>query len=78
VSESNDQRPGEQHDQFHKRDAETQMVLGAFVTIISIPVLIGTFWANTYRAAVVNLVAGAVLMAIGLGIAWYGWKKKTS
>ena len=71
------QEPGDPN-RFAKRDAETQMMLGGFVTLISIPVLIGTFWADTTRAAVVNVAAGAILFAIGLGIAVYGWRKGAS
>lgn len=68
----------EQHDvqdvghQHTKRDAETQTVLGAFVTFLSIPVVIGTFFATTTHSRVVNLVAGLVLMAIGIGIIVWG------
>lgn len=74
---TDNQQPGDSN-RFAKRDSETQMMLGGFVTLISIPVLIGTFWAGTTRAAVVNVAAGAVLFVIGLGIAIYGWRKGAS
>lgn len=65
--------PGiEQAHQYTKREAETQMVLGIFLSVIAIPVLIGTFWAETGRAMVVNAVAGVVLLAIGIGLAIWG------
>ncbi len=66
-----------QHDPQHlKRDSETQMMLGLFITILSIPVIIGTFWAETFRQTVVNLVAGLVLTAIGVGIMVWGVKNR--
>ena len=57
-----------------KRDAETQMVLGAFIVYITIPVLIGTYWAETFHARVVNVVAGLVLGALGAAMALLGYR----
>ena len=57
-----------------KRDAETQMVLGAFIIYISIPVLIGTLWATTLHTRVVNVVAGVVLCSIGIAMALIGYR----
>jgi hypothetical protein len=57
-----------------KRDAETQMVLGAFIIYISIPVLIGTIWADTPHTRVVNVVAGSVLCGIGIAMALIGYR----
>lgn len=50
-----------------KRDAETNIVLGAFITILGIAVLAGTFFAQTTRAVTVNAIAGGILIAIGIG-----------
>lgn len=55
-----------------KRDAETQLALGLFVIIIALPVLAGTFWADRIHAAVVNVIAGLVLMGVGVGLAYFG------
>ena len=52
--------------QLQKRDAETVSMLGGFVAFISLPVLIGTFWADKMSARVVNIGAGLVLLLIGL------------
>lgn len=60
------------HGQYGQRDAETQMVLGGFVTFISIPVLLGTFWAQRPHAMVVNVIAGLVLMSVGIVIGVIG------
>ena len=60
-------------DHHTKRDAETLMVLGGFMTILAIPVLIGTVWAATTIAQVVNLAAGLILLAIGVGVFLRGW-----
>ena len=76
VSDTNEKPPEETHGKFARRDAETQMVLGGFITFIAVPVLIGTIWADTFRAQVVNVAAGLVLLSIGVGIALYGLKKR--
>jgi putative Mn2+ efflux pump MntP len=57
-----------------KRDAETQMVLGAFIVYITIPVLIGTYWAQSTKAMVVNIIAGLVLGALGAAMAILGYR----
>jgi hypothetical protein len=75
VTESNEpQKPAEAPTDHTKRDAETQKVLGIFITYISIPVLIGTYWAENARAMIVNATAGLVLLAIGVGMAVWGTK----
>jgi len=77
VTENNEpQIPTEAPTDHSKRDAETQKVLGIFITYISIPVVIGTYWAETTRAMVVNATAGLVLF--GIGIAMAVWGAKTS
>ncbi len=50
-----------------KRDAETNVALGAFITVLGIAVLAGTFFAQTTRALTVNAIAGGILVAIGIG-----------
>ncbi len=57
-----------------KRDAETQMVLGAFIVYISVPVLLGTIWASTFHTRIVNIVAGSVLCALGIVMALVGYR----
>lgn len=79
----NDEKPeSNPHESHHytKREAETQMVLGIFLSVIAVPVLIGTLWADTGHAMVVNAVAGIVLLGIGIGLAVWGriTAKKTS
>ncbi|HEO72677.1 MAG TPA: hypothetical protein ENN80_15575 [Candidatus Hydrogenedentes bacterium] len=62
-----------EHDPKHlKRDSESQTMLGIFVTVLSVPVLIGTFWAENTRQVVVNIAAGVVLMLIGIGVTTWG------
>ncbi len=62
------------HKQYGHRDAETQMVLGGFITFIAIPVLIGTFWAERPHAMVVNIIAGLVLLCIGVSLGLLGFR----
>jgi len=71
-SQEKKEDPGSQHT---RRDAETQMVLGIFITYISIPVLIGTFFAVRPHAMIVNVIAGVVLLGIGVGMAVWGRKR---
>ena len=78
MSDTNEKPAQDTHGKFARRDAETQMVLGGFITFIAVPVLIGTLWADTFRATIVNVVAGLVLLSIGVGIALYGLKKRRS
>ena len=53
-----------------KRDSETLFLLGGFITILSLPVLIGTVFAETGRAMVVNALSGLLLLIIGLGFVY--------
>lgn len=65
------QTPQDPH-QHTRRDAETQIALGIFVTAISLPVLLGTFWADSLKAVVVNVAAGLVLLGVGVAMALWG------
>ncbi|HOZ48002.1 MAG TPA: hypothetical protein PLO37_25785 [Candidatus Hydrogenedentes bacterium] len=66
----------EREAQLSQRDAETQIALGAFVTVLAVPVLIGTHWASTTPQMVVNLLAGLVLLGIGVIVFSLGLFKK--
>ncbi len=57
---------------FARRDAETQLALGLFVSVIAVPVLIGTIWADRLSAQVVNATSGAVLLGIGMAMFFFG------
>jgi len=57
-----------------QRDAETQTALGLFVIMISLPVLVGTFWAVRPHAMVVNAIAGFILLGVGIGMVTWGRK----
>lgn len=72
MTEEKKQQEPEHHLHYTKRDAETQTALGIFISVISIPVVIGTFWAQTPRAMVVNAIAGCVLLAIGITLVVWG------
>lgn len=79
MSEQNSTPPPVPEEQkkgdFSKRDAETQVALGGFVSVIAAPVILGTFWADRFSAMVVNLISGLVLLAFGLGLALYGFTR---
>ena len=76
MTDNTDQENTTPHVHYTKRDAETQTAVGLFVSYISIPVIIGTFWAQSVRAMVVEAVAGLVLL--GIGIAIIVWGRKTA
>ena len=60
-----------------KRDAESLWAIGTFLVILSIPVFIGTFFEDDRFAQVVNLIAGAVILAIGALMIWRGvWTRR--
>ena len=61
----------EEHTQ---RDAETLLVLGAFMVVMATPVLIATIWAGHGFSQAVNFGAGAVLFAVGAGMMYKGWR----
>jgi hypothetical protein len=69
---SPEDHPRTQHTQ---RDAETLILLGGFLIFLSVPVMIGSFWADDGVAVAVNLGAGLVLCGVGLGLflrgRWY-------
>ncbi len=68
----------EPHQEHTRRDAETQILLGAFIFALGLPVLVGTWWAETAMQRIVNVGAGGVLIGIGIGFFLYGraWLKR--
>ena len=61
---------------YRRRDADSLFVMGCFFTVLSIAVLVGTFWAEDAQARLVNVVSGAVLFLLGIGAAAYGLSVK--
>ncbi len=55
-------------------DSISLIIIGAFFTFFSVLVLLGTFWEHRPHAMVVNLAAGFTLMAVGCGMAGYGYR----
>ncbi len=55
-----------------QRDREVLIALGTFLVVLSIPVLIGTFFADGTMPGVVNAVAGFVVLSIGAGMVIWG------
>lgn len=58
-----------------RRDAETLRALGYFIVALAIPVLIGTYFAfqsHKSHAVVVNVIAGVILLSIGVGFVLRG------
>jgi small neutral amino acid transporter SnatA (MarC family) len=62
-------------DNLKSRDAELYVVLGIFLVALGLPVILGTWFAlaeGRTHAAVVNVIAGLVLVAMGGGSIFYG------
>jgi hypothetical protein len=57
-----------------RRDGETLLMLGAFIAILSLPVIAGTLFiqADEMFPKVVNMLAGTVLLVIGAALAYRG------
>ncbi len=65
----------DQHEDPHhhtRRDAETSIALGIFMSVLAVAVLIGTFFAEQANARVVNAISGLVLGVIAGGFVWRG------
>lgn len=60
------------HHEHTRRDAETQMLLGAFVFILGLPVLVGVFFEEETPARIVSIVSGLALVGIGAAFFLYG------
>jgi Zn-dependent protease with chaperone function len=56
-----------------KRDAETLLMLGGFISALAITVLIATAWAVRPHAMFANAAAGAILLIIGVSWVLRGW-----
>ena len=60
-----------------KRDAESLWALGIFLVVLSIPVLIGTFFEDDAFAQMVNVLAGVAILVIGALMIWRGvWTRR--
>ena len=60
------------HSRHTQRDREVLTALGIFLVVLSIPVLIGTFFEEGLIPSIVNVVAGVVLLGIGAAMVWRG------
>jgi len=62
---------------FRERDSASLLILGGFFVFLGLLVSLGTFWTEIgTRASVVNLSAGALLIAIGVCMAWVGRRRR--
>ena len=55
-----------------KRDVETFKIIGGFLTYLGCVVLVAAFMEASGKAKVVNFGASLTLLAIGLGMFFYG------
>lgn len=59
------------------RDAETLWALGLFLVVLSLPVFVGTFFADGWVPGLVNFAAASAIFVIGALMIWRGrWTKK--
>lgn len=62
-------------DNLKRRDAELYILLGAFLVVLGLPVIFGTWYSvhgGLMRAALVNMIAGLSLVGMGGGAIFYG------
>ncbi|MCX8065211.1 MAG: hypothetical protein N3G21_08575 [Candidatus Hydrogenedentes bacterium] len=62
--------------QLARRDSELYFALGIFIVALGLPVVFGTYYAyewGSIKPAVVNLISGLVMVAIGAASIFYGW-----
>lgn len=52
------------------RDSEILQMLGIFLVILSLPVLVGTIWAEGTFERLINVAAALIIGAIGGGMIW--------
>lgn len=61
-----------QHSRHTQRDREVLTALGLFLVVLSVPVLIGTFFEEGLVPSIVNVVAGLIILGIGTAMIWRG------
>lgn len=66
--------PRSEADRHTRRDGESLFMLGAFMAVLWVPVMIGTAFADTSRAMIVNAVSGGVLLIFALAFLWHGYR----
>ena len=52
------------------RDTRVASILGAFLIVLALPVLAGSPYVESTLDLVIELVAGALLLAVGLVFLW--------
>lgn len=57
----------EERQNLEARDAITAVILGVFFAIVSLPVLGGVFYAVESIDRAINVVAGLILLFVGVG-----------
>lgn len=72
MNENIEPQNTEQNDKHGRRDADTQIVLGIFISIIALPVIVGTLWAEETHAMIVNIIAGLTLLGVGVSMVLLG------
>ncbi len=64
--------PEEPTNSLESRDASTAFILGGFFLLFSLPVLAGTFYSELSIDRIINVCAGLIIMAVGMGFVLRG------
>jgi len=64
--------PEDRRDQHTRRDGESLIIMGSFFAVLALLVLVGTFFEAQEMAMAVSLVAGGLLLLIGIGAVLFG------
>lgn len=68
--------PDDARESHRKRDAESLTIIGAFFALMAFLVLIGVVWHDRGVGLAVGIVAGLILMAVGVGAVLLGVRIK--
>lgn len=58
--------PDNNHEQHRERDAASFTIIGGFFAVLSVFVLIGTFFEDRGHGQIVNVAAGLILLIVGI------------
>jgi len=64
------------HEQHRDRDVASLMIIGGFFAILSVFVLIGTFFEDRGHGQIVNVGAGLILLLVGVVMMGFGQRLK--
>jgi threonine/homoserine/homoserine lactone efflux protein len=65
-------QPVSADEKHRKRDGETLIALGVFLTVLGVPVILGVLWEPAGLARWVSGISGALLVVAGVAFCYKG------